>query len=94
MKRAQSPEIRPSKRFDFKPKDNLGTQARVIGDDQVQGIKTDDLVYKTGDSLYAHGQLKENFREGIYHYDYPRHVMTSSTITTKYVPKKGVHNNV
>lgn len=89
MKRSGSPDPKPNKRFgNYKPSDNLGTSGRVIGKQGFDGIKT-DIEYKPYDSIQAHGQIKYQQTENLYDGDYPRHVMTSSTISAQYVPKKG-----
>ena len=94
MRRARSPDIRPQKRFDHTPKDNLGTSGRVVGQDVYQGIKTDGLEQKPEDQIQAHGMYKEPKKVGMYNEDYPRHVMMSGTIAHQYVPKKGTQNTV
>ena len=86
--RAQSPEVRPNRRFDNRPKDNLSTSARVVGIAPYEGIKT-DLDVKPRDSIEVYGKIREKKTDKVYSEDYPRNIMTSATITTKYVPKKG-----
>ena len=87
--RALSPEVK-NRRFENKPKDNLATSARVVGIAPYEGIKTtgQDLV-KPRDSIETYGQPKEYRVDNIHGEDYPRNLMTSATITTKYIPKKG-----
>ena len=83
-----SPDIRPNRRYDHRPKDNLSTSARVVGIAPYEGIKT-DLEAKPADSIEVYGKIREHRTDKVYSEDYPRNLMTSATITTKYVPKKG-----
>ena len=86
--RAMSPDIRPNRRYDHRPKDNLSTSARVVGIAPYEGIKT-DLEAKPADSIEVYGKIRDHRTDKVYSEDYPRNLMTSATITTKYVPKKG-----
>ena len=84
--RALSPEVK-NRRYENRPKDNLATSARVVGIAPYEGIKT--TLVKPSDSIETYGQPKEQRVDNIYGEEYPRSLMTSATITTKYIPKKG-----
>jgi len=92
--RAMSPDVKPKGRFEHRPKDNLSTSARVVGITPYEGIRTDGNLVRPRDSIEVYGQPKEQRRDNIYGEDYPRSLMTSATITTKYVPRKGHEHGV
>jgi len=54
--RAQSPEVKATKRYNqpFKPRDGITTGARHVGINIYSGIKT-ELQNKPQDNLFAHG---------------------------------------
>lgn len=92
MKRAQSPDIKINRRYDHRPRDNLGTSGRVVGIEPYEGIKT-EIVEKPVDNVEVYGLIKKERMDQLYAEDYPRNLMATQSFT-KYVPKKGTETIV